>query len=125
MATNQDALIELDAQTQANHDQLMLAQLAKELRVLQQAKKDIDEQITVTKAGILDIIQETTQAGDEKLIVTRPKKVDYHAIQRDFNADNYPQLYEHKISTAAVKKAFSPDVLDQYAQISDPQVKLA
>lgn len=102
-----------------------LAELAAELRALQAAAKHIKEQIDVTKAGILDLTQDSTTAGDQKIIVTRPKTVDYHALGADFPAADYPALYETKLSTAAVKAAFAPDVLAQYQTTGAPQVKLA
>lgn len=99
--------------------------LVNNLAALQEQKAQIEEQIEVVKGLLLERLRETTTVGDRKVIISRPQRIAYDQIAKDYPADQYPRLYEQKISTAAVKDAFSPEALTHYQAEGKPQVRLA
>ncbi|GMA22254.1 hypothetical protein GCM10025864_44800 [Luteimicrobium album] len=107
MTTNDIATPTSDGLTD---DQLVVVeQLAIRKAKLRDEKTSIDEEIAAIDTQLRALLPDgTTQAGQLKVIVTVPARLDTKKLAEAFGPAQHPVLYRAAIDTAAVKEHMSP-----------------
>ena len=76
--------------------------------------------------GILaDLLPAGGDAGDHRVQVTRPRRLDESAFLQAYPVAQHPELYTPKVALVAVKHHVAPAVLDTfYVESANPVVKV-
>lgn len=99
-------------------EQLVLEDL--KLREQEEAVKERRAQIKATLAEQLG--DGTHDLAGNKVIVTRPRRLDTKAAEKALPFTDRPDLYEARISSALLKHHLSPAELEAFQTVGNPTV---
>lgn len=66
----------------------------------------------------------THETKHARVMISRRGTVDKGKLSADYPAEQFPALYEHTLSTEAMKTQFAPAALEQYKVYSAPSVTI-
>jgi len=99
-------------------------QLADEYTTLAETAERAKQRMDEIKAILADLLPTGGPAGDYKVTVTRPKRLNAKALEQAFPVAQHPHLYAPAISTAAVRAHIAEVDLAQYQVEGRPVVKI-
>lgn len=104
-------------------DTIELEQLVLEDLKLREQEEAVKERRASIKALLADHLGDGTHdlAGN-KVIITRPKRIDTKAVEAALPFTDNPGLYEAKLSTTRLKHFLSPAELERYQVQGNPTV---
>lgn len=95
------------------------AKIAEEVKNLEDLRKEYDEKIA-------DLAGEgTTKAGNYKVTVTVPRRLDPKKIEEAFPVAAHPEFYKRAVDTTAVKDHVAKVDLAQYQTAGSPSVRIS
>lgn len=95
------------------------AKIAEEIKNLDDLRKEYDEKI----AGLAG--EGTTPAGDYKITVTRPRRLDAKKIEAAYPVTQHPTFYKRAVDTTAVKKAIAENDLEPFTTQGSATVRVS
>ncbi|MDY5159549.1 hypothetical protein [Actinotignum urinale] len=99
-----------------------LVNLALSLRA---EKQQCEEALAVTNEKIAQLLPTGGTVGDHRVNVTRRKTLNIKQLEKAYPVAKFAHLYEPKLSTSAVKNAFSPTQLERFkTESSTPTVTI-
>lgn len=99
-------------------------ELADEFTALAEQAEQIKNRQDEIKAILADLLPEGGPAGDYRVTVTRPRRLDAKALEAAFPVTQHPHLYKPAISTAAVRAHIAEVDLAQYQVEGRAQVSI-
>ena len=103
-----------------------LDRIARRIVQLEAEIADRQTQIDDLKSGIIEAYPAGSYPAGDLTIQVRAgaRRLDARALEKQFPAADYPQLYRQSLDTKAVRAGFAPTALERYTTAGKPTVTI-